>query len=60
MRIEDNWVELSNTTPGMPVAMVNSSILLIALPDIFRGIEEQRVSQPVAGPAYEALGDASS
>ncbi len=29
---------LSNTTLGMLVAMINSSILLIALPDIFRGI----------------------
>ena len=32
------WVALSNTTLGMLVAMINSSILLIALPDIFRGI----------------------
>jgi MFS family permease len=31
-------VALSNTTLGMLVAMINSSILLIALPDIFRGI----------------------
>src|SRR5579871_2118885 len=33
------WVALSNTTLGMLVAMINSSILLIALPDIFRGID---------------------
>jgi MFS family permease len=32
------WVALSNTTLGMLLATVNSSILLIALPDIFRGI----------------------
>jgi MFS family permease len=32
------WVALSNTTLGTLLAMVNSSILLIALPDIFRGI----------------------
>ena len=38
MRIEYKWVALSNTTLGMLVAMINSSILLIALPDIFRGI----------------------
>ena len=32
------WIVLSNTTLGMLMAMVNSSILLIALPAIFRGI----------------------
>jgi len=32
------WVALSNTTLGTLLAMINSSILLIALPDIFRGI----------------------
>jgi MFS family permease len=31
-------VALSNTTLGTLLAMINSSILLIALPDIFRGI----------------------
>jgi len=33
------WIVLSNTTLGMLMATINSSILLIALPDIFRGIE---------------------
>jgi MFS family permease len=32
------WVVLSNTTIGVLLATVNSSIILIALPDIFRGI----------------------
>jgi MFS family permease len=32
------WVALSNTTLGVLMATINSSILLIALPDIFRGI----------------------
>ena len=32
------WMALSNTTLGMLMATINSSILLIALPDIFRGI----------------------
>jgi MFS family permease len=32
------WVVLGNTTMGTFVAMVNSSILLISLPAIFRGI----------------------
>jgi MFS family permease len=32
------WIALSNTTIGVLMATVNSSILLIALPDIFRGI----------------------
>ena len=33
-----NWIALSNTTLGMLMATINSSITLIALPDIFRGI----------------------
>jgi MFS family permease len=33
------WVALSNTTLGMLIATINSSIVLIALPDIFRGID---------------------
>src|SRR6476620_2966381 len=33
------WIALSNTTIGILMATVNSSILLIALPDIFRGID---------------------
>src|SRR2546429_1407141 len=32
------WVALSNTTMGVLVVTINMSILLIALPDIFRGI----------------------
>jgi MFS family permease len=32
------WVALSNTTLGMLIVTINSSIVLIALPDIFRGI----------------------
>jgi MFS family permease len=35
---EYKWVALSNTTLGMLIATINGSILLIALPDIFRGI----------------------
>ena len=33
------WVVLSNTTLGMLVATVNSSIVIISLPAIFRGID---------------------
>jgi MFS family permease len=33
------WVVLSNTTLGILMATINGSILMIALPDIFRGIE---------------------
>jgi MFS family permease len=36
--LDYKWVALSNTTLGTLLAMINSSILLIALPDIFRGI----------------------
>jgi MFS family permease len=32
------WIALSNTTLGMLMATINGSIMLIALPDIFRGI----------------------
>ena len=32
------WIALSNTTRGILMVTINSSILLIALPDIFRGI----------------------
>ncbi|HET6814568.1 MAG TPA: hypothetical protein VFJ69_11255, partial [Actinomycetota bacterium] len=32
------WVALSNTTLGMLVATINSSIVIISLPAIFRGI----------------------
>lgn len=32
------WVALSNTTLGVLIASINMSIMLIALPDIFRGI----------------------
>ena len=37
-RLEYKWVALSNTTLGMLMATINASILLIALPNIFRGI----------------------
>jgi MFS family permease len=32
------WIALSNTTLGLLMATINSSIVLIALPDIFKGI----------------------
>ena len=32
------WIALSNTTLGVLMATINASIVLIALPDIFRGI----------------------
>jgi MFS family permease len=37
-KLEYKWVALTNTTLGMLMATINASILLIALPDIFRGI----------------------
>jgi MFS family permease len=37
-RLDYKWVALSNTTLGMLIATINASILLIALPDVFRGI----------------------
>jgi hypothetical protein len=44
------WVALSNTTLGLLMATINSSIVLIAMPDIFRGIG----IDPLAGPATPA------
>src|SRR6202166_5426044 len=32
------WIALSNTTLGVLMATINQSIVLISLPDIFRGI----------------------
>src|ERR1700746_1892611 len=37
-KLDYKGVALSNTTLGMLMATINASILLIALPDIFRGI----------------------
>ena len=37
-RLDYKWIALSNTTLGMLIAAINGSILLIAIPDIFRGI----------------------
>jgi MFS family permease len=37
-RYRGKWLTLSNTTLGALLVTVNSSIILIALPDIFRGI----------------------
>jgi MFS family permease len=38
MRLDYKWVALSNTTLGVLMVTINQSIILIALPDIFRGI----------------------
>ena len=37
-RYKGKWLTLSNTTLGALLVMVNSSIMLISLPDIFRGV----------------------
>ena len=33
------WLALSNTTIGVLLATIDSTIMLIAMPDIFRGIK---------------------
>jgi MFS family permease len=38
------WIALSNTTLGMLMAMINSSIVIISLPAIFRGIHVNPLS----------------
>jgi MFS family permease len=35
------WIALSNTTLGILMVTINQSILLISLPDVFRGIDMQ-------------------
>ncbi len=37
-RLDYKWVALSNTTLGVLMVTINQSIILIALPDIFRGV----------------------
>ena len=37
-RYKGKWLALSNTTLGMLMVVINSTIILISLPDIFRGI----------------------
>jgi MFS family permease len=37
-RLAYKWIALSNTTLGILMATINASIVIIALPDIFRGI----------------------
>jgi MFS family permease len=37
-KVDYKWVALSNTTLGVLMVTINQSIILIALPDIFRGI----------------------
>ena len=39
------WIALSNTTLGMLIATINSSIVLIALPDIFKGIGVDQIGR---------------
>jgi MFS family permease len=38
-RIPYKWIALSNTTLGILMVTINQSILLISLPDLFRGIK---------------------
>ena len=38
-RIHYKWIALSNTTLGIVMVTINQSILLISLPEIFRGIK---------------------
>jgi MFS family permease len=39
------WIALANTTLGVMMATIDSSIMLIALPDIFRGIDLNPLQQ---------------
>jgi MFS family permease len=38
-KLDYKWIALTNTTLGVLMVMINQSIILIALPDIFRGIQ---------------------
>ena len=45
--VQQKWVALSNTTMGVLMASINMSILLVALPAIFDGIDLNPLSQGV-------------
>lgn len=49
--VQEKWVALSNTTIGVLMATINASILIIALPPIFRGID----LNPLAPGAFAYL-----
>jgi MFS family permease len=55
-RAQDNdrykWIALTNTTIGILLATIDASIMLIALPDIFRGIN---IDPLVAGNSFYLL-----
>jgi len=46
------WVALSNTTLGVLMATIDTSIMLIALPDVFRGI---RIDPLLPGNSFYLL-----
>ena len=49
------WIALTNTTLGVFMATINSSIILISLPAIFRGIDINPLSPGNVGlPALAA------
>ena len=45
--VQDKWIALSNTTMGVLMASINMSIILIALPSIFDGIDLNPLSHGV-------------
>jgi hypothetical protein len=52
-----NWTVLINTTIGTLMATIDSSIVLISLPAIFRGISEPEVAAALARSPEMALED---
>jgi hypothetical protein len=42
------WIALSNTTLGVLLATLDASIILIAMPNIFRGIKLDPLVRPTA------------
>ena len=46
------WIALTNTTLGVLMAGINSSILLIALPAIFRGLGVNPPTPPTRASCY--------
>lgn len=49
--MEYKWTVLTNTTLGILMAMINSSVLIISLPAIFRGIQ----LNPLAPSSFDYL-----
>jgi hypothetical protein len=49
------WVALSNTTLSITMATIDASIVIIAMPAIFRGIHLDPLPDLISGPFQDGL-----